>query len=84
MVKDSWCSEFDRDEPNPTTLSAAKDKCSANSKCTMFYDMAGLGNKFRLCYDSTDIKLSTNGAIIYRKRSEYNIICILICKCIIW
>ena len=73
IKENSWCHPY-RDKTYPT-ISEAKRQCSDDPSCPMFFDRGGEGNKFYLCDDGAEIKISTTGALLYIKGSEYICIC---------
>ena len=48
----------------------AKQECSQNQNCTMFYDRCGKGNEFWFCSDVSETKDSTCDSILYSKKIE--------------
>ena len=50
-----------------TNLIDAKQECSANKQCSMFYDVYGGGYKFFACEISSKVDSSTAGSVLYKK-----------------
>ena len=65
---DSYCvatADASDGNPSPKNLLDAKKLCMAIPACTMFYDVKGNGDDFRLC-SGKEIK-SNSGSILYLK-----------------
>lgn len=49
-----------------TNINDAKKECTTNTICHVFYDSKGAGGKFYACDNTTSIKNSTVGSILYQ------------------
>ena len=58
--------EKDRRTEPVKDLSEAKETCSGDSNCYMFYDFNGTGNAFEYCSDAAELKSSSHGSILYK------------------
>ena len=73
LRSDAWCAP--KSGKNFPSLYDAKRQCSDDAACTMLYDASGAGTKFILCGKGAQVKISTKGAILHIKISEYICIC---------
>ena len=49
-----------------TKFSDAKKECSNNPKCHMFFDDVGTGTKFYACENTSSIRGTLEGSILYQ------------------
>ena len=68
----NWCTPYLKPKKVYGSFLLAKEACSVNEKCDMFYDRRGT-KQYYLCGSSTRVKPSSKGSILYRKKG----ICIL-------
>ena len=61
---DTYCAPMTR--MSSTNLNDAKKECTTNPSCHVFYDSKGAGGKFYACDNTTTIKNSTVGSILYQ------------------
>ena len=53
-----------------TTFELAKETCSEDKQCEMFYDNEGKGNYFILCYSPATTHSSSRNSILYMKNGK--------------
>ena len=63
---DTYCTPMTK--MNSTNVNDAKKECTTNPSCHVFYDSKGAGGKFHTCDNTTSIKDSTVGSILYQVR----------------
>ena len=71
----SWCKPFLKPTISYGSYYEAKEACSVNDACAMFYDSGGRGTAFNLCGESSKTPFSSKGSIRYTKQTgTHNII----------
>ena len=66
----NWCTPYIKPKKIYDSFLEAKEACSINEKCDMFYDRRGI-KKYYLCEGSSTVKQSSKGSILYRKKGIY-------------
>ena len=61
---DTYCTQ--NKKMSSTNINDAKKECATNPTCFVFYDSKGAGEKFYACDNTTTIKDSTVGSILYQ------------------
>ena len=59
-----------KSSPSYDTINKAKEKCSADPECKMFYDACGQGTTYELCQGYQQKQNSRCGSVLYVKEGK--------------